>query len=106
MAEPKKFKILKGGLNVVKSLFEDGDDTVNAIRSAGRTAQQEQAAVRAAKDAEVASQMANLLPRNKKANEALGLYHPVGGGLKLSQRRWLTLSSTRQRLATLRLSNW
>jgi hypothetical protein len=64
-------KIIEGGLGIIKS--------------AGRTAHEQEAAIRAAQNAKVAEQMANLPPRNKKANEALGLYHPVGGGIKLSK---------------------
>jgi hypothetical protein len=64
-------KIIEGGLGIIKS--------------AGRTAHAQEAAIRAAQNAKVAEQMANLPPRNKKANEALGLYHPVGGGIKLSK---------------------
>lgn len=58
---------------------------IDSIRTAGRIAHEEQAAMRAAIDAEVAEQMANLPARNKKANEELGLYHPLGGGIKLSK---------------------
>ena len=64
-------KIIEAGLGIIKS--------------AGRTAHEQEAAIRAAQNAKVAEQMANLPPRNKKANEALGLYHPVGGGIKLSK---------------------
>jgi hypothetical protein len=71
-----------GKLKILGDVVEGG---LNAIKSAGRAAHEEQAAVRAARDAEVAEQMANLPARNKKANEALGLYHPVGGGIKLSK---------------------
>ena len=71
-----------GKLKFIGDAVEGG---LNAIRSAGRAAHEQQAAVRAARDAEVAEQMANLPARNKKANEALGLYHPVGGGIKLSK---------------------
>lgn len=63
----------------------DANGALESIRTAGRIAHEEQAPVRAAKDAEVAEQMANLPARNKKANEDLGLYHPIGGGIKLSR---------------------
>ena len=86
MAEPKQLKAIKGGLNVAKRLLADSDEgRLNAIRDAGRAAHEQEAAIRAAKNAEVKKQLANLPARNKKANEALGLYHPVGGGLKLSR---------------------
>jgi hypothetical protein len=71
-----------GKLKLFGSAVEGG---LNAIKSAGRATHEQQAAMRAARDAEVAEQMANLPARNKKANEALGLYHPVGGGIKLSK---------------------
>jgi hypothetical protein len=84
--QPKKLAALKGGLNIAKRLFADSDEgAMNAIRSAGRTAHEQEAAIRAAKNAQVKEQMANLPARSKKANESLGLYHPVGGGLKLSK---------------------
>ena len=59
-----------GKLKFIGDVVEGG---LNAIKAAGRTAHEQQAAVRAARDAEVAEQMANLPARNKKANEALGL---------------------------------
>ena len=86
MADAKK---LLGGLDKIgKRLLaqkEAEEGGLNAIRSAGRTAHEREAAMRAAKNAQVKEQLANLPARNKKANEALGLYHPVGGGLKLSR---------------------
>ena len=84
MADAKK---LLGGLGKVRQrmMATDDDGAMNAIRSAGRTAHEQEAAIRAAKNAQVKEQMANLPARSKKANEALGLYHPVGGGLKLSK---------------------
>jgi hypothetical protein len=89
MAEPKNRKLaaVKGGLNVAKRLFAERPDegALSAIRSAGRTAHEQEAAIRAARTAQAAEQMAKLPPRSKKANEALGLYHPVGGGIKLSR---------------------
>jgi hypothetical protein len=80
-------KKLLGGLGKVGKILLANDDAgaLNAIRAAGRTAHEQEAAARAAKNAQVAEQMANLPARNKKANEALGLYHPVGGGIKLSK---------------------
>jgi len=84
MADAKK---IVGGLgNIGKRLTAPNDEgALSAIRTAGRTAHEQEAAIRAAKDAKVAEQMANLPARSKKANEALGLYHPIGGGLKLSK---------------------
>jgi len=80
-------KKLLGGLGKVGKMLLANDDegALNAIRAAGRVAHEQEAAARAAKNAQVAEQMANLPARNKKANEALGLYHPVGGGIKLSK---------------------
>jgi len=86
MAEPKQLKAIKGGLNIAKRLLADSDEgRLNTIREAGRAAHEQEAAIRAARNAEVKKQLANLPARNKKANEALGLYHPVGGGIKLSR---------------------
>jgi hypothetical protein len=84
MADAKK---ILGGLGKIRErlLAPDDERALSAIRAAGRTAHEQEAAIRAAKDARVAEQMENLPARNKKANEALGLYHPVGGGLKLSK---------------------
>jgi hypothetical protein len=73
MAEPKQLKAIKGGLNVAKRLLADSDEgRLNAIRDAGRAAHEQEAAIRAARNAEVKKQLANLPARNKKANEALG----------------------------------
>jgi hypothetical protein len=58
---------------------------IDSIRTAGRIAYEEQAPLRATIDEQVAEQMANLPARSKAANEQLGLYHPVGGGIKLSK---------------------
>lgn len=58
---------------------------LSAIKAAGRKAHQEQASARAEKNAEIAEQQAKLPKRSKKASEEFGLYHPVGGGLKLSR---------------------
>jgi hypothetical protein len=74
-----------GGLRRFVRPAADAIMDMGKVRAAGRAAHQEQAATRAAKDAEVADQMANLPPRNKQANEELGLYHPIGGGIKLSR---------------------
>jgi hypothetical protein len=74
---------VKKGAQFVERVTEKGG--LSAIRSAGRKAHAEQASARAARDAEVAEQLAKLPPRSKKANEALGLYHPVGGGVKLTK---------------------
>jgi hypothetical protein len=74
---------VKKGAQVVERITEKGG--LSAIRSAGRKAHAEQASARAARDAEVAEQLAKLPPRSRKANEALGLYHPVGGGVKLTK---------------------
>ena len=60
-------------------------EELQAVKQAGRIAHANEASARAAKDAEVAQQMASLPARSKSANEALGLYHPVGGGVKLSK---------------------
>ncbi len=79
-----KSTAIKGGLNLFKSLLAPRDE-LTAIRSAGRTAHEQEAAIRAARNAQAAEQMAKLPPRSKKANEAAGLYHPVGGGIKLSR---------------------
>jgi hypothetical protein len=85
MADTKK---ILGGLGKVgKRLFAERPDegALSAIRSAGRATHEQEAAIRAARNAQAAEQMAKLPPRSKKANEALGLYHPVGGGIKLSR---------------------
>ena len=71
-----------GKAKILGDIVEGG---LKAIKAAGRAAHEEQAAIRAAKDAKVAQQMANLPARSKKANEEMGLYHPVGGGIKLSK---------------------
>ena len=67
---------------------------VNDIRTAGRIAHEEQAPLRAAIDAQVAEQMGNLPARSKQANEEAGLYHPVGGGIKLSKPTYGMHSTT------------
>ena len=67
------------------AMFAVPPGALNSIRAAGRASHQEQAATRAAIDAEIAEQMAKLPARSRKANEAMGLYHPVGGGIKLSK---------------------
>ena len=85
MADTKK---ILGGLGKVgKRLFAERPDegALSAIRSAGRATHEQEAAIRAARNAQAAEQMAKLPPRSKKANEAAGLYHPVGGGIKLSR---------------------
>lgn len=71
-----------------------GDSGLDSIRTEGRIAYEEQAPMRASIDAEVAEQMANLPARSKAANEALGLYHPVGGGIKLSKPTYGMHSTT------------
>lgn len=67
---------------------------IDSIRTAGRIAYEEQTPLRSAIDAEVAEQMANLPARSKAANEGLGLYHPVGGGIKLSKPTYGMHSTT------------
>ena len=77
------------GGDIAKNLFKGVKNTekgiLDSVRAAGRVAHNEQAAFRAAKDAEIAEMMAKLPPRNKEAAVAAGLYHPVGGGLKISK---------------------
>lgn len=95
MADPKK--VIKGGLNITKRLLasrDEADDGLNLIRSAGRTAHEQEAAIRAAKTAQAKEQMARLPARNKKANTEAGLYHPVGGGIKLSKPTYGMHSTT------------
>jgi hypothetical protein len=84
MADAKK---TLGGLGVfAKRMMAPPDEgALSAIRSAGRTAQEEGAAARAAMNAQVAEQMAKLPARSRKAGEEAGLFHPVGGGIKLSK---------------------
>lgn len=67
------------------AMFAVPPGDLKSIQAAGRASHQEQAATRAAIDAEIAEQMAKLPARSRKANEAMGLYHPVGGGIKLSK---------------------
>ena len=58
---------------------------LSSIRSAGQKAFKEQAPTRAATEAEIQEGLAKLSPRSKKAATEFGLYHPIGGGLKLSR---------------------
>jgi hypothetical protein len=58
---------------------------LRAIKSAGKKEFKKQASDRATKDAEIAALLASLPARDKAANEAAGLYHQVGGGLKLAK---------------------
>jgi len=58
---------------------------LSSIRSAGQKAFKEQAPARAATETEIQEGLAKLPPRSKKAATEFGLYHPVGGGLKLSR---------------------
>jgi hypothetical protein len=85
--------MMAGGKDVTKEAIKQGvkkgvdaiGEFLNSIQSAGRAAHKEQAPLRAAKDAEIEAIMAALPPRSKSANEAAGLYHPVGGGIKLTK---------------------
>jgi hypothetical protein len=85
--------MMAGGKDVTKEAIKQGvkkgvdaiGEFLNSIQSAGRAAHKEQAPSRAAKDAEIEDIMAALPPRSKSANEAAGLYHPVGGGIKLTK---------------------
>jgi hypothetical protein len=58
---------------------------LRAIKSEGKKEFKKQASERASKDAEIAELLASLPARDKAANEAAGLYHQVGGGLKLAK---------------------
>jgi hypothetical protein len=85
--------MMAGGKDATKEAIKQGvkkgvdaiGEFLNSIQSAGRAAHKEQAPLRAAKDAEIEAIMAALPPRSKSANEAAGLYHPVGGGIKLTK---------------------
>jgi len=56
-----------------------------AIKEAGRAAYEQEASIRAAKNADVEKKLQSMPPRSKAANIEMGIYHPVGGGLKLSK---------------------
>jgi hypothetical protein len=56
-----------------------------AIKEAGRAAYEQEASIRAAKNADVEKKLQSMPPRSKAANMEMGIYHPVGGGLKLSK---------------------
>jgi hypothetical protein len=60
----------------------------------GRFSFEIQTPERMALNAEAAKKMAAMPPRSKAAVTEMGLYHPVGGGLKLSTPTWAMQSTT------------
>jgi hypothetical protein len=58
---------------------------VAAVKEAGRIAHEQEAFIRAAKNADVEKRLQSMPPRSKSANIEMGLYHPVGGGAKLNK---------------------
>ncbi len=67
------------------SILSKGRAGLNAIKEAGALAHAEAAASRAAADAAYAKRLANTNKRSKQGAIDLGLYHPIGGGNKLSK---------------------
>ena len=61
------------------------ESDLKAIKEAGRTAHEQDAFIRAAKDAEIEEKLKSMPARSKAANIEMGMYHPVGGGTKLSK---------------------
>jgi hypothetical protein len=61
------------------------ESDLKAIKEAGRAAHEQDAWIRAAKNAEIEEKLKSMPARSKAANIEMGMYHPVGGGTKLSK---------------------
>jgi hypothetical protein len=87
-----------GGAAIKAALAKLGkfatESDLKAIKEAGRTAHERDAFIRAAKDAEIEEKLKSMPARSKAANIEMGMYHPVGGGTKLS-KPFEALHSTR-----------
>lgn len=83
---------IKAALSKLGKFATESD--LKAIKEAGRATHEQEAFIRAAKNAEIEKQMAEMPARSKAANIKMGMYHPVGGGTKLS-KPFEALHSTR-----------
>jgi hypothetical protein len=61
------------------------ESDLKAIKEAGQAAHEQDAFIRAAKNAEIEEKLKSMPARSKAANIEMGMYHPVGGGAKLSK---------------------
>lgn len=110
---PGSGKVVKGGLSMAGQALNDrllaGQSLTpflntpapithvinpNDIKSAGRALFESQTPERLLREAEAAEKLAAMPPRSKAAVMEMGLYHPVGGGLKLSKPTWAMHSTT------------
>jgi hypothetical protein len=87
-----------GGAAIKAALSKLGksatESDLKAIKDAGRLAHEQEAGIRALKNAEIEKKLESMPPRSKAANLEMGMYHPVGGGLKLT-KPFEALHSTR-----------
>jgi hypothetical protein len=98
MANGGEVHMAGGGAAIKAALAKLGkfatEADLAAIKEAGRVAHEQEAFTRAAKNADVEKRLQSMPPRSKAANMEMGMYHPVGGGLKLT-KPFESLHSTR-----------
>jgi hypothetical protein len=89
MAEGGDVHMSGGGAAIKAALAKLGkfasEVDLASIKEAGRIAHEQEAFIRAAKNADIEKRLQAMPARSKAANIEMGLYHPVGGGAKLAK---------------------
>lgn len=98
MAHGGEAHMAGGGAAIKAALSKLGkfatESDLKAIKEAGRATHEQEAWIRKAKNADVEEKLKSMPARSKAANIEMGMYHPVGGGTKLS-KPFEALHSTR-----------
>jgi hypothetical protein len=82
--------IIDKGVDMAKKLFGGAE----GVKEAGRREFERQSAERLAREADAVKRMAAMPPRSKDAVIKMGLYHPIGGGNKISKPTWAMHATT------------